>query len=71
MSIETEYCYTEADMSNTLVQQKDAILRILNGGDAFGAKIALNVVEPFWRSVDYGYKVDEIRARIRVSEYSV
>lgn len=58
----------EVTTDNVLIHQKDAIIRLINDGKLVEAGIALGIVREFWQSVDYGYKVREIEARISQAE---
>lgn len=58
------YNFTEADASNLMVRQKDAILHLVNAGEYDQAQVALTIVDELWCRFDYAYKVREIRERI-------
>lgn len=53
-----------------LVQQKDAILFLINQGKLVEAQAALDVLTPLWMVADYDYKVHELRKRINDYPYT-
>lgn len=57
-----QFTASESDISNALVNQKNAILNI-NDGDERGTTAVVGMIEvlaPLWRLLGYGYKVNEI-----------
>lgn len=57
--------YIGDDAENALIEQKNTLLRMVNGEKYEEAIVCLNFVQPFWETVGYGYKVKEVRQRIK------
>ena len=53
------------NIENELVNQKNAILALVNAEDYERALSALALLEPLWITCEYGYKARELRQRIR------
>ncbi len=53
------------NVENELVHQKNAILRLVNDGEYEQALTHLNLVGPLWMECGYGYKLKEIRQRVK------
>ena len=51
-------------IENTLVAQKDRILRFIAAGQPDEAITALEVVADLWKACDYAYKIREVAVRI-------
>lgn len=68
MSDQVEYAYTESNMSNMLVRQKDYILRLVNANRFDEAQACVNVLRPLWEQTGYAYKIIEIEQRIAQEE---
>lgn len=47
-----------------LVEQKNAILSLINENRLTEATAVLAVLQPLWESEGYGYKLHELQARI-------
>ena len=52
-------------MENTLVRQKDEILRLINDGQYELATTLLNFTAEMWAEFTYTYKTLELKERIR------
>ncbi len=52
---------------NVLVMQKNALLALINEGKLEEAVRILNFLAPTWQAGNYGYKVREIKERIKRS----
>jgi hypothetical protein len=62
---------SETEMDNMVVRQKDRIIRLINDGLTGPARQALAVVTELWETIGYGYKVKELRERMRREEDKV
>jgi hypothetical protein len=63
-----DYGFTEADASNLVVRQKDAILEMVNENRFAEARATVNVLAEMWARFDYAYKTREVIARIERAE---
>jgi uncharacterized alkaline shock family protein YloU len=52
-------------IENELVHQKDRILALVNEEEYEKALFLLNFVTELWVKVEYGYKISEIKERIK------
>ncbi len=52
-------------MTDPLVQQKNELLTLVNDGQYEQASTILDFLTPSWTAQGYGYKVKEIKERIR------
>lgn len=59
---------TEWEFDNLLVDQKNRIIELVDAGRLLEARAALAVVRDMWVLDNYGYKIQEIEARMRNAE---
>lgn len=55
------------DIENILVEQKNKILHLCNEGQYDTVVCLLAFVTPLWEKCEYGYKIQEIKERIKAS----
>ena len=53
------------DIENEIVHQKDTILKFINNDEFELATTLLNFSQELWSKANYGYKLQELRARVR------
>lgn len=57
--------YTLSDLDNALVEQKNVLLVMLAEERYLEVHALLSFVSPLWKKVNYAYKEEEIRARLK------
>ena len=61
---QTKLAYSEVNIDNLLVGQKNEIIQMIDSGRIDQAMASLTTVRAMWLNLGYGYKLTELKSRI-------